>query len=264
MKKVRGHKESANSPPMHPSSNKPIAVRHNDGASSNNYQVTPQATSSGAAGGNQEYLVQREGTHPSNRMHSDDLLHIQPQMTAEDMARLFKNQQQQQPAHYKPSVDISERQRTEEERQTEEEVSKSAQEADKALQELDRSRKEAALRPPPSSGSPPRHEAIFKVEETERPVISKLPSEPANNLQAADDDSGSDLEGQITKEIHEMAEEVRRMSKRPDTDEVLFDDEDSSLPYDPNLVCPKCGRQYRVGEIQKIKRHINEFCTGKR
>ena len=269
MEKVRGNKESANSPPMHPSTNKSMAVRRNDGASTNNYQVSPQATFSGAAGENHEYVVQGEGTRPSNRMHSDDLLHIlPPQMTAEDMARLFKNpqQQQQQPAHYKPSVDISEQQRIEDrERQTEDEVSKSEQETDKVLQELERARQKAPLRPPPSSGSPPRHEAKVKVEETEKPVISKLPSEPTmNNLQAADDDSGSDLKGQLTKEIHEMAEEVRRKSKRPETDEVLFDDEDSSLPYDPNLVCPKCGRQYRVGEIQKLKRHMVEFCTGKR
>ena len=79
-----------------------------------------------------------------------------------------------------------------------------------------------------------------------------------------DDCDGNIRKGQMTKEIHEMAEEVRGMSRRPGTQEVLFDDEDSSLPYDPNLVCPKCGRQYRVGEIQKLKRHMVDFCTGKR
>ena len=207
MKKVRGHKEPANSPPMHPSSNKPIAVRHNDGASSNNYQVTPQAAISGAAEENQEFVAQGEGTHPSNRMHSDDL--PQPLMTAEDMERLYKNPQQQQPAHYKPSVDISERQRIEEERQrqTEEEVSKSGQEADKALQELDRSR---ALRPPPSSSAP------------------GSPKPSCIKSQASQDD-----------ELEESGENL-----------------DNDRPYDPNLVCPKCGKQYCVGEIQKLKRHI--------
>ena len=80
-------------------------------------------------------------------------------------------------------------------------------------------------------------------------------------------DDGSDeniYKDQTDRDIEKMAEEVRRRNRRPDTDEVIFDDENSSLPYDPNLVCPKCGRQYRVGEIQKLKRHINEFCTGKR
>ena len=241
---------------MYPSTNKSMAAHRNDGASTR-YQVLPEVWSGKDA-------LQGEETHRSNRVLSDDLhLIIKPQMTAEDMARRFKNPQQQQPAHYKPPVDISEKQE-EEKRQTEDEVSKSEQETDKVLQELEHARQKAPLRPPPSSGSPPRHEAIVKVEETDKPVISKLPSEPTNNLQAADDDSGSDLEGQITKEIHEMAEEVRRRNRRPDTDEVIFDDEDSLLPYDPNLVCPKCGRQYRVGEIQKLKRHMIEFCTGKR
>ena len=196
MEKVRAHKGSANSPPMHSSTNKSMAVHRNDGAST--YQVTPQATSSGAAVENHEYVVQGEGTHPSNRMHSDDL--PQPLMTAEDMARLFKDKQQ--PAHYKPPVDISERQRIEEERQrqTEEEVSKSGQEADKALQELDRSR---ALRPPPSSSAP---------------------GSPKPSLDDELEESGENL--------------------------------DDDRPYDPNLVCPKCGKQYCVGEIQKLRRHI--------
>ena len=216
MEKVKAHKESANSPkvkayesanspPMHPSSNKPIAVRHNDEASTNNYQVPPQAVSSGAAGENQEYVVQGEGTHPSNRMPSDDMHHIQPQLTAEDMARLFKDKQQ--PAHYKPPVDISEQQRIEEERQrqTEEEVSKSGQEADKALQELDRSR---ALRPSSSAPGSPKPSCI--------------------KSQASQDD-----------ELEDSGENL-----------------DNDRPYDPNLVCPKCGKQYCVGEIQKLKRHI--------
>ena len=205
MEKVRAHKESADSPPMHPSTNKPIAMRHNDGAST--YQVTPQATSSSAAGGNHEYVVQGEGTHPSNRMHSDDL--PQPLMTREDMKRLFKDEQQQ-PAHYKPPVDISEQQRLEQdrERQTEEEVSKSEQETDKALKELDHSR---ALRPPPSSSAP----------DSPKPSYIKSQASLDNELE----ESGENLD-------------------------------DDDRPYDPNLVCPKCGKQYRVGEIQKMKRHI--------
>ena len=205
VKKVRAHKESADSPPMHPSTNKPIAMRHNDGAST--YQVTPQATSSGAAGGNHEFVVQGEGTHLSNRMPSDDL--PQPLMTREDMKRLFKDEQQQ-PAHYKSPVDISEQQRLEQdrERQTEEEVSKSEQETDKALKELDRSR---ALRPPPSSSAP----------DSPKPSCIKSQASLDNELE----ESGENL-----------------------------DDDDRS--YDPNLVCPKCGKQYRVGEIQKMKRHI--------
>ena len=39
------------------------------------------------------------------------------------------------------------------------------------------------------------------------------------------------------------------MTKRPTTAEVDLDDH-SSLPYDPNLVCHKCGKRYHIREIQ--------------
>ena len=32
-------------------------------------------------------------------------------------------------------------------------------------------------------------------------------------------------------------------------------------PYDPNLTCPSCGFRFRIGEIQKFKRHAST-CTG--
>ena len=59
-----------------------------------------------------------------------------------------------------------------------------------------------------------------------------------------------------------MADKVWKEQKPPTTQEIFSDD--GSRPYDPNLVCPKCGRQYREGEIQRLRRHINEFCIGKR
>ena len=194
------------SPPMHPSINKPMAVHRNDGASSNNYQVRPQATSSGAAGRNHEYVCQEIAHLSDSSMPSDDDDFPQPLMTVEDMARLFK--QKYQPAHYKPPVDIKQQQLAEEnrERQTEEELLKSEQEVDKVLQELDRSRKE---RNSPSGSAP------------------GSPKPPFIKSQALLDD-----------ELEELGEN------------------DDDRPYDPNLVCPKCGKQYRVGELQKLKRHI--------
>ncbi len=39
-------------------------------------------------------------------------------------------------------------------------------------------------------------------------------------------------------------------------------DDDDGSDYDPNLICPTCHVQYRFGEIQKLRRHINEYCTG--
>uniref|UniRef100_A0A1X7T242 Uncharacterized protein n=1 Tax=Amphimedon queenslandica TaxID=400682 RepID=A0A1X7T242_AMPQE len=47
-----------------------------------------------------------------------------------------------------------------------------------------------------------------------------------------------------------------------DDDDDDDDDDDKGRPLDPNLVCPKCRKQYRVGEIQKLRRHINERCKG--
>ena len=38
--------------------------------------------------------------------------------------------------------------------------------------------------------------------------------------------------------------------------------EESSLrPFDPNLVCPKCSRNFRMGEIQKFRHHVKHSCT---
>lgn len=34
---------------------------------------------------------------------------------------------------------------------------------------------------------------------------------------------------------------------------------DIDIPFDPNLVCPKCKKQFRVGEIQKYRKHF-ESC----
>ena len=65
------------------------------------------------------------------------------------------------------------------------------------------------------------------------------------------------------EEIQEYADDIRRMTQPPTTQEVIIPVEDTSLPYDPNLVCPKCGKRFRIGEIQKLGRHVNEFCTAK-
>ena len=36
---------------------------------------------------------------------------------------------------------------------------------------------------------------------------------------------------------------------------------DVQRPYDPNLICPMCMKKFRIGEIQKFKRHVNT-CDG--
>ena len=90
------------------------------------------------------------------------------------------------------------------------------------------------------------------------------PVVPPSTSYESDDIPENRLINGIDTEIQYYANEVRNMSRKPKTTEVICEIEGDDRPYDPNLVCPRCGRQYRVGEIQKLKRHINEFCVGKR
>ena len=188
---------------------------------------------------------------PSHAEQSDSVPDDTPHMSKEEISRLFKCQNQQvkqTPQQVEDSLVKEQKRRA------------LAQKADEALLEVERMRKQ----PPRKTMLPHTH-----TSSKQEPVNQRQPKKKVKQQQAAADDSDTDIEENqllenIDGEIHDMAEEVRRMSRRPDTQEVLFDDEDSSLPYDPNLVCPKCGRQYRVGEIQKLKRHMVEFCTGKR
>ena len=60
----------------------------------------------------------------------------------------------------------------------------------------------------------------------------------------------------LNTEIHETAAGVEA--------NVQSEEELSSLegaPMDPNLVCPMCAQGYRVGEIQKYRRHVKS-CQG--
>ena len=64
----------------------------------------------------------------------------------------------------------------------------------------------------------------------------------------------------IDEEILIVADQVRKQSKPPSTQELDEDDASLHIPFDPNLQCQGCGMLFHVGEIQKLKRHINEFC----
>ena len=205
-------------------------------------------------------LAKSQQVAPSSHAEQPDSVpEDTPHMSKEEMSRRFKRQDQQE--------DISRVTVTQRPQQVEDSLVKEqkrqlvlAQRAEEALREVEQVRKQ----PPRKTMLPHTHPSS-----KQEPVNQRQPKKKIKQQQTAADDSDSDIEENILlkgidDEIHEMAEEVRRMSRRPSADEVLFDDEDSSLPYDPNLVCPKCGRQYRVGEIQKLKRHMVEFCTGKR
>ena len=58
----------------------------------------------------------------------------------------------------------------------------------------------------------------------------------------------------IDDDIHQAVEEVQ---KEEDENEAFL----SEVPFDPNLVCPLCMKQFREGEIQKYRRHVGQ-CQG--
>ena len=56
-------------------------------------------------------------------------------------------------------------------------------------------------------------------------------------------------------------DEVHKLYADPD-DSINDPEQSFEIPFDPNLVCPKCGRQFRRGEIQKFRKH-HEGCSGR-
>ena len=55
----------------------------------------------------------------------------------------------------------------------------------------------------------------------------------------------------IEGEIHRAAKDV--MESDSGALQTLGDED---IPYDPNLICPKCNLNFRIGEIQKYRRHV--------
>ena len=62
-------------------------------------------------------------------------------------------------------------------------------------------------------------------------------------------DSNTLLTG-IDRDIYHVAKNV--VQKDPLSSSSAQED----IPYDPNLTCPRCGQQYRLGQIQKFRRHV--------
>ena len=61
------------------------------------------------------------------------------------------------------------------------------------------------------------------------------------------------LHDNIGKDISEAAAEVTEVTQN--------EKEREGAPLDPNLVCPMCMKQYRIGEIQLFRAHVNK-CDG--
>ena len=70
---------------------------------------------------------------------------------------------------------------------------------------------------------------------------------------------GESLMDNLEREIYHAAKEVAAVSPPPDplTEGVGGAATNSNVPFDPNLVCPRCHLQFRIGEIQKFKKHVD-------
>ncbi len=58
----------------------------------------------------------------------------------------------------------------------------------------------------------------------------------------------------VDTEIKEMAAVVREEVKSRDFVATGLHEK----PYDPNLICPMCGKRHRIGEIQKFRIHVRQ------
>ena len=195
--------------------------------------------------------------------------YVAPQMTAAQMQQFARNAQRQR----EQALLIQQKQQEEEDRLRllEEQRMRENKKADEALREMERAEQERVKKQGVRKPSP-----ISQTTSTSNPIISNVQtkdnrigqmvggvSEPVDNTKTSEDIPENELLENIDQDIQYYANQVRDMTKRPTTAEVDADDH-SSLPYDPNLVCHKCDKQYHIGEIQKFKRHIKETCPSKK
>jgi len=121
----------------------------------------------------------------------------------------------------------------------------------------------------PSAGQPPQEqypqgEPITPTEEANRdhaakiskPIEESCPGLPEQRQKqsSVQQDENRLMKG-LDTEIHDTAADVEANVQSKE-DESLQD-----APMDPNLVCPMCGHGYRVGEIQRYRRHVKS-CHG--
>ena len=114
---------------------------------------------------------------------------------------------------------------------------------------------------PRSRHTPHAHTANlhYSVQETQQgpsPQVKyppRMQGEALNTVtsQPNQGQESNQLEVGIEREIYAVAKNVIKSdSEAPQT----LADED--IPYDPNLICPKCKLNFRIGEIQKYRRHV--------
>ena len=53
---------------------------------------------------------------------------------------------------------------------------------------------------------------------------------------------------------------IRDNPQTVDNSQTVKDEENDDRPFDPNLVCPTCKQQFRIGEIQEHRKHY-KLCS---
>ena len=97
-----------------------------------------------------------------------------------------------------------------------------------------------------SADHAPQHNTVHHTEDQENRQLEDSTAQFENPLQ-------KELDDEIHQQAAEVIQEVSRGRQQVKTD--------IQRPFDPTLVCPMCRRQFRIGEIQKFRRHVNT-CTG--
>jgi len=69
---------------------------------------------------------------------------------------------------------------------------------------------------------------------------------------------GSNLDQNLDSLIHAQAETVVTEVGDESSRQLTM----HHIPYDPNLTCPMCNKRFRIGEIQKYRKHVNKQCAG--
>ena len=87
-----------------------------------------------------------------------------------------------------------------------------------------------------------------------QPVHATRPDQPVPRVKEDTNIQENNLLQGIDDDIHQAAEEVQ---KEDDENEASL----WEVPFDPNLVCPLCMKQFRLGELQKYKKHVGK-CQG--
>ena len=109
-----------------------------------------------------------------------------------------------------------------------------------------------------TKGSPqhaPHQRMQSQAKKQPPPAINATSS---GDIQPGNDEKYSnELQRGLEDDIHKQAAAVIR-EVSGDRHQIKTD---IQPPYDPNLMCPMCMKRFRIGEIQKFKRHVNT-CDG--